>query len=167
MYLPFDSMPAHSRLWIYQANRPFSAAESDQLQAGLKSLCEQWSAHGAPLHTSFNIRLDQFVVLVVDEQQAGASGCSIDGSVRYLKSLQEVLSLDFFDRITIAFLIQGKIITYPLAELKTLFESQTLSAGTISFDNTVTSKADWEAHWQTPVKDSWMARYLPKTAVAR
>ena len=160
-------MPPHSRLWIYQANRTFTTAEKEHLEHGLKNLCEQWAAHGTPLQTSFTFQWDQFVVLAVDEQQAGASGCSIDGSVRYLKGLQNELGLDFFDRTSVAFLSEGKITRYLLTKLKTLFNNQTLSATAISFDNTVTSKADWEARWQTPVKNSWMAHYLPKTSVER
>ncbi len=166
MYLPFESLPGHSRIWIYQSSRTFSSTEKKQLSAGLKELCEQWSAHGTPLHTSFTVEFDQFVIMAVDEQQHGASGCSIDGSVRYLKSLQNELGLDFFDRSEIAFLHNDKISLYPLTELKSLFESRTLSPDTITFNNLVNTKDEWTADWKQPVRSSWVARYLPKTAVA-
>ncbi len=95
MHVPFEKLPGHSRLWIYQANRPLTADEKEYLTQGLKDLCDQWSAHGVPLRTSFALPFDRFVVLAVDE---GASGCSIDSSVRFLKGLQEKLGIDFFDR---------------------------------------------------------------------
>ena len=166
MYRSFDSMPAHARLWIYQANRSFSTAEKEQLFNGLKDLCEQWSAHGTPLHTSFTIQFDQFVIMAVDEKVNGASGCSIDGSVRYLKSLQDQLGIDFFDRTCVAFLQEGKIIVHPVVGIRNLFESYALLAETVTFNNTLTTKGEWEKHWRVPVKDSWLARYLPKTTVA-
>jgi hypothetical protein len=166
MYLPFESLPEHSRVWIYQANRAFTPGEKNQLATGLKALCEQWSAHGTPLHTSFAIAFDQFVVMIVDEKQHGASGCSIDGSVRYLKGLQNELCLDFFDRSNVAILKDSGVVLYPLTELKSLFERRTLSGDTITFNNLVGTKAEWAMHWQQPVSSSWMARYLPKTAVA-
>ncbi|MEJ0054247.1 MAG: hypothetical protein WDN75_00505 [Bacteroidota bacterium] len=166
MYLPFESLPGHSRVWIYQADRTISASEKEQLSRGLTELCEQWSAHGTPLHTSFTIAFDRFVIMSVDELRQGASGCSIDGSVRYLKGLQSELGLDFFDRTRVAFLQNSNVVAYPLADLKSLFENGTLSAGTIAFNNLAGTKAEWEAHWQQPVSGSWMARYLPKTAVA-
>ena len=103
MYTPFDNIPGHARLWIYQGNRRFTEAEKEQLHSGLTALCEKWSAHDMPLHTSYTIQFDQFVILAVDEQVNGASGCSIDGSVRYLKSLQSQFGLDFFDRTRVAF----------------------------------------------------------------
>ncbi len=166
MHLPFDSMPGHSRLWVYQANRPFAADEQTHLTKGLRSLCDDWSAHGSPLHTSFTLQYDQFVVLAVDERLHGASGCSIDGSVHFLKNLQQSLGLDFFDRSHVAFLQEKKVMLYDLPDLKRLFEKHTLSADSISFNNAVTTRDEWVRQWLQPVKDSWMARYLPKTAVA-
>lgn len=165
MYQSFDSLPSDARLWIYQANRTFNPVEKEQLFNGLKVLCEQWSAHGTPLRTSFTIQFDQFVIMAVDEKVNGASGCSIDGTVRYMKKFQDQLGIDFFDRTLVAFLKEGKIITHPITELRNLIESQVLSAETVTFNNTLTTKSEWEKHWRVPVKDFWLARYLPKTAV--
>ncbi len=159
-------MPGHSRVWVYQANRMFTVAERNHLNTELQELCNQWSTHGTPLRASFTLQFDQFVVMAVDEHHQGASGCSIDGSVHFLKSLQNNLGLDFFDRTRVAFLMDQKVVQHGLSELKTLFESKTLSAGTISFDNTVNTKDAWEKGWQVPVGNSWLARYLPKSAVA-
>lgn len=165
MYVKFELLPDHSRVWVYQSTRAFTDSEKEELTKGLTSLSNQWSAHGTPLHTSFTIAFDQFVIMAVDEQLQGASGCSIDGSVRYLKSLQSALGLDFFDRSGIAFLENGKVKVYPMTELKSLFDTQTLSAGTITFNNLVNTKAEWSSQWQVAVKNSWMARFLPKMTV--
>lgn len=158
-------MPADSRLWVYQANRKFTGAEKQILEEGLKSLCSSWTAHGAPLHTSFTIAHDQFVVIVVDEQIHGASGCSIDSSVHFLHGLQRDLGLDFFDRSQVTFKDGNDIFSYPFNAIKTLLSERTLSPEILSFNNAVTTKAEWEAHWLVPVKESWMARFLPKTPV--
>ncbi|MGC4033963.1 MAG: hypothetical protein QM754_19965 [Tepidisphaeraceae bacterium] len=166
MFVPFDSLPAHSRLWVYQANRKITASEKEILEAGLMDLCSNWSAHGTPLQTSFVLRYDRFVVMAVNEAVHGASGCSIDSSVNYLKSLQSELGLDFFDRSQVAFIDGQEIFAYPFSSIKTLIANQTLSSETLSFDNAVSTKADWEKLWVVPVKKSWMARFLPKTTVA-
>ena len=166
MYRPFDSIPAEARVWIYQASRPFTPQESGFLMQELRGLCDQWSAHGQPLQTSFSIEHNQFVILAVDETHNGASGCSIDGSVRILKELERQSGLDFFDRKRIAFLSDESVILHPFASLPILFENKTLSGETITFDNTITLKEDWERGWKIPVKQSWLAHYLPKSAVA-
>ncbi|CAN5190174.1 hypothetical protein BH09BAC3_BH09BAC3_01900 [soil metagenome] len=165
MYFPFETLPDHSRIWIYQSNRAFTSSEKVELESGLKALCDQWSAHGTPLHTSFILAFDQFVIMAVDEHQQGASGCSIDGSVRFLKDLQLKEGLDFFDRSRVAFIINGKIELYPVTQLKTLFENQTLTGASITLNNLVGTKAEWRSSWQMPAQNSWLAKYLPKTAV--
>jgi hypothetical protein len=166
MYKTFDSMPDHSRLWVYQANRQFTVGEKQILEEGLKTLCTDWTAHGAPLYTSFTIAYDRFVVIVVDEEVHGASGCSIDSSVHFLHGLQRDLGLDFFDRSQVAFNDGNDIFSHPFNAVKTLLSDRTLSPETLSFNNAVTTKADWETQWLVPVKNSWMARFLPKTPVA-
>jgi hypothetical protein len=166
MHKPFESLADHSRIWIYQANRKLTAADQKLLSAGLTQMCEQWTAHGTPLDTSFNILNDQFIVLAVDETANGASGCSIDGSVRTLKNLQQPLGLDLFDRTLAAFELNGQIVIHRLSDIRNLFEKKALSADTIAFNNAVTTKGEWQTNWRVRVKDSWMARFLPKTAVA-
>jgi hypothetical protein len=166
MYKTFESMPDHARIWIYQANRRLSPTDAAALSSGLTQMCGEWAAHGVPLHTSFKILHDQFIVLAVDEAANGASGCSIDGSVRVLKDLQKGLGLDFFDRATVAFDQDAKVVVYPHAEIRNLLEKKALSADTITFNNTLTTKGELKAGWRVAIKDSWLARYLPKTAVA-
>ncbi len=103
MFIPFEKLPPHSRIWVYQSDRPFSVDEEKVISGSLITFCSQWEAHGSPLQTSFKIEYHQFVILAVDESSAGASGCSIDGSVRVLKELGNHLSIDFFDRSLVAF----------------------------------------------------------------
>lgn len=167
MYVPFDNMPADARLWIYQADRSFTREEELAIESDLTHLCQTWSAHGAPLRTSFRMAYSQFILLAVDERAAGASGCSIDGSVRLLKDLQQRLAVDFFNRRMVAFLEGSSIRMHPVAELKRLFESGILSPGSLTFNNALTTKAEWETHWQVAAKDSWLSRYLPKAAGER
>ncbi len=164
MYLPFNEMPGSSRLWIYQADRPFTAPERVSLENDLVHLCETWKAHEVPLKTSFQIAYKQFIVLAVDERDAGASGCSIDGSVRWLKGLQQRLGIDFFNRQQVAFLDGERISLYPLSQLKTLFENGVLNARSVAFNNALTTKADWEHAWKVAAAETWLSRYLPKAA---
>jgi hypothetical protein len=166
MYIPFEQLPSHSRVWIYQADRSFSFDERKIIAEQLTEFCSQWSTHGNPLQTSYKIEYSRYVVLAVDESTAGASGCSIDGSVRILKELGNHLSIDFFDRTKIAFLIDDEIQTYSLSQLNSLFESARLTASTQTFNNLTATKAEWEMNWKTTVEKSWLVKYLPKDALS-
>lgn len=173
MFIPFASLPANARLWIYQSDRPLIADEEKFLLSALAEFCEQWKAHGQDLKTSFKIEYHHFVILAVDENYNDASGCSIDGSVRILKSLQQESlpgrlagGINFFDRSRVAFLLDNEIKTFPLAELKNLFSSGRLTATSPTFDNLVATKSDFDKAWLTTVEKSWLIKYLPKPAVA-
>jgi hypothetical protein len=163
MLIPFHEMPDFARLWIYQANRKLTFDEKSIIETGLRQLCEEWAAHGTPLKTSYKIEFNQFIILAVDERDAGASGCSIDSTVRLLQNLQKQIGIDFFDRQKIAFAKGEEVLLYPLSELKSLFESGILNGEGITFNNALTSKGEWEQMWQIPAKASWLSRYLPKS----
>lgn len=167
MYVPFDELPGDARLWIYQADRLFTDAERLAIENSCLHLCNSWSAHGTPLRTSFRIEHNLFIVLAVDEHAAGASGCSIDGSVRLLKELQQRLGLDFFNRQQVAFLEGAAVTLHPVNELKSRFADGILSPRSVTFNNAITTKKDWETAWRLPASESWLVRYLPKPAGVR
>jgi hypothetical protein len=166
MYTSFDNLPEHSRIWIYQANRPLTPAEKQKATAALKDFCESWTAHQQVLKTSFTIEHDRFIVLAADEDYHQPSGCSIDSSVRALKDLQASLGIDFFDRTHVAFVQGSQVVTHPLAKLKGVFEAGELGTGTLTFDNLVPSKGEMARRWKTPVEKTWLVKYLPNSALA-
>ncbi len=166
MYIPFEQLPPSSRIWIYQADRSFTLAEEKLIAEALTHFCSCWEAHGHPLPSSFKIEFKQFIILSVDENSAGVSGCSIDGSVRAVKDLGNQLNIDFFDRTKIAFIIDGKIETFPLNQLSSLFESDKIKPSTLNFNNLTATKSEWEKNWQTTTKNSWLSKYLPKDALS-
>lgn len=166
MYVPFNELPAHSRIWIYQSNRPLSTDEKRAAEQYLKQFCEGWVAHSQPLKTSFSIEHDQFIILATDEDYHLPSGCSIDSSVRALKTLQSELGLDVFDRTKVAFFVDGKVVTHPLSKLKSTFENGDLKAGALTFDNLVPSRGDLLQRWKLPVEKTWLVKYLPNSTLA-
>lgn len=161
MYIPFESLPPASRVWIYQASRPFSAQELPAVHQHLRSFTDEWSVHGVPMETSYSIVLDQFIVLAANEAAQTASGCSIDSSVRALKGLEQSLGLSLFDRNLIAFKKADEVIVVPLAELKEKFVGGILNADTLTFNHLVSTKEEFEARWITRVAETWLKRYMP------
>jgi len=162
MLVSFEELSQDSRLWVYQANRSFTPNEKEFVATELSSFCNQWLAHSNPLKASFKIEHDLFIILAVDESMSGASGCSIDGSVRMLKELQSKIRIDFFDRTNIAFLLSGSIQLYKLTDLKKVFTEGILTEDSLSFNNAVSSKRDFEKAWLISAAKSWLSKYLPK-----
>ena len=167
MYLPFDELNAESRVWIYQGNRAMSASEKSTIDKLLHSFCKQWAAHGQPLKTSFTIEFNQFVIMSVDEDFRNPSGCSIDSSVGVLRQIQSATGIDFLDRTLIPFYTNNQVELIPLAEIKSEFASGRLKPDTPTFNTLATTKGEVELNWKIPAEKSWMAKYLPKTALTQ
>lgn len=157
-------MPATSRIWIYPADRQLTAEEKSAAEEILFDFCNQWKAHGHPLKTSFNFFYNRFILLIADEQEAAASGCSIDSSVHVIQKIGALLKIDFFDRTRIPFLKDNEIISYLLSDLKKVFGEGRLSAEDITFNLLAATKKEWGIDGSISVAESWMSRYLKATA---
>ncbi len=91
--------PDHARIWCYVADRALSETESARAQDFLAAFTQQWTAHQHTLKAYSTVLFDRMLVLGVDQTAAGASGCSIDSSVRAIRQLGDELQIDFFDRL--------------------------------------------------------------------
>lgn len=171
MYIPFDEMPDTARVWIYQANRPLSEAEeSSAFQMGQK-FTKGWAAHGQPLQASIQLFHHHFLVVAVDEQHSAASGCSIDSSVAFVRALEQKFtdersSLSFFDRTQIAFWQDEEVRLVAMMQAKNQVKEGVIRPDALTFDNNVPDKEAFNARWKVPVKESWLARYLPQVPSA-
>ena len=82
------------------ADRSFDGTESDYIQSKLDEFVTvHWKSHGAKLDASGILINNQLIVLSVDDNSLGASGCSIDSSVKFIKELGTELKVDFFNRM--------------------------------------------------------------------
>jgi hypothetical protein len=165
MYVPFEELSAESRVWIYQGNRPFTPQEEESVHNALKRFCMEWAAHGEPLKSSFRIEKSQFVIMAVDEDYHNPSGCSIDSSVGVLRQINSMTGVDLLDRTKVPFYLDGQVILIPISELKSNFSTGRLRASTLTFNLLAATKAEWEKKWQIAVENSWMAKYLSKSAL--
>jgi hypothetical protein len=95
----FSQLSSDSRVWVYQSNKAFSESEKIYLTESFKEFVSSWAAHGSKLVADATIIGDYFVVLAVDEKTVMASGCSIDSSVKFIKSVGQQLNIDFFNRL--------------------------------------------------------------------
>ena len=157
-------MAGHSRVWIYMANRTFSEAEEIEIESQLTGFCSTWAAHGQSLSSSGIIINKCFIVLCVDENRAGASGCSIDKSLHFIKSIENRFGVSLTDRQLIAYKGNDEIKTFRLEELDSLVRNGILTHETLIFDNLVTSLNDLRTRWLTPAKNTWLRRFWPKEA---
>ncbi|MDN3687900.1 hypothetical protein [Cyclobacterium jeungdonense] len=160
MYVPFEEMSEEARVWVYQANRPFKEEEKTWIISKLVSFCNQWNTHGSPMPTSFDIKFDQFIVLAVDEGQLGASGCSIDSSIRVLREIETQLSIKLLDSGKVSYLSESGVNVAFLPEIKTHIQEGQLQPGSKVFNPSVNKIADLNNEWLIPAESSWLKKYF-------
>ena len=97
----FPNLPSHSRVWLYLADRKLDATEAHFLNEKLKLFLDSWAAHNKKLTCDGTLLFSQYLILAVNEDVESASGCSIDSSVRFVKSLGQELNVDFFNRLNV------------------------------------------------------------------
>ncbi|ERM83496.1 hypothetical protein P872_00015 [Rhodonellum psychrophilum GCM71 = DSM 17998] len=161
MYISFDQMSENSRIWVYQANRKLTSAEQQWISDKLKVFCEQWNTHGALMPTSFAIRFDQVILMAVDESQLGASGCSIDSSVRTLKEIEKQLQINLLDQGKVSFLSAGNDFEMTsVLGVKAILKEGKIKPDTVILNPLIAKKSDLDKKWLIPAKESWLNKYF-------
>lgn len=160
MFVPFEELPPSARVWIYQADRPLTDAELAAVEPALAQFAAEWTSHGRMLRASATFRHGQFLVLGLDEAVADASGCSIDASVRFVRSLEEQLGLNLLEKSHMAFLVDGQVRLLDRRELRQAVATGQLQPDTPYFDNTIAQHGKLAAAWPAPAAQTWLAKYF-------
>lgn len=148
-----------SRVWVYQANRFLSEMEVNEINDLAQSFVGSWTAHGSALAGKATVVDNLFLILEVDEEVAGVTGCSIDKSVHFVKALGEKFQVDFLDRMQIAFIDQsGEVQRASREEFKALKDSGVVSNDTIVYNNLIQTSAELQSNWKIPFAQSWHSK---------
>lgn len=149
------SFSPQSRVWIYQSDRKFTSTEETEILNKLAAFTNQWKAHGNELLAKAEIRYGFFIILTVDESQAGVTGCSIDSSVRLIKEIEQEYHVDLFNRFNIAYKVNGEVVVNSKEDFETLVDIKQVTPETIVFNNMVQNLAELESKWEVPFQNSW------------
>ena len=156
-----DVLSDISRIWIYQSSRVLAYQDTLALSEYLTPFIQSWTAHDVRLRANYEILYDRFVVLMVDESLAGASGCSIDKSVHLMTEIGQKMNIDFFDRLTFAYLDpHDEVVTVTSSAFADLYAEGDINDDTLVFDNLVSTKAALYSDWKKPLKDSWHKNFV-------
>lgn len=158
MLVDFNTLPEHSRVWIYQANRSFSEEELTEIKQKLDTFITNWTAHGSDLNAGYDIRYKRFIILAVDQTSQSATGCSIDASVRFIQQLEQDYNVDLMDKMNVSYK-QGQFVAHKtLLDFKKMVKDKAVSKNTIVFNNLVTNIGELNENWEVPAEQSWHSR---------
>lgn len=142
----FPEFSENSKVWVYKSNRALNADDIQLISDTLNEFVPKWAAHGTQLYGSWTILEDWFVVLTVDEEKFSASGCSIDSSVKVIKSLGSELGIDFFNRMNVLIEENNALKEIHFAEIDKHPEA-------LLFNPIVTDLKSLRESWKIPAKD--------------
>ena len=158
-----EDLPDNSRTWVFGADRDVEASSAKLLLREVDRFLSEWHAHGAPLTVARDWRDNRFLTVAVDQSTAGASGCSIDGLYRALKSLEPKLGASLVTSGLIFYRdANGRIDSVDRERFATLSAQGEITTDTRVFDPTVTTLREWRARFELNAEDSWHAKLMPK-----
>lgn len=160
MYVPFENLPEESRIWIYQSNRKFSDEEVAEIESGLLDFLNNWSAHGAGLEASYQIKYNRFIIIAVNQEVQATTGCSIDASVAFIQSLEQKYNVDLLDKMNVTFKNGEHVAHKTLIDFKRMAKEKAVTANTIVFNNLVNTIEEWNENWEVPAGESWHSRFF-------
>ena len=160
----FTHLPIGSRVWIYQADRALSATEADTVTSAIQTFVSQWLAHKAKVIGDGALLYDRFVILVADEEKLQVSGCSIDGTVRFIKDLGTAYGVNFFDRFYTCYRVGDQVVGTDFETFKSKVANGEVMDDTIVFNNLVTTISGLQDQWQVPLSHSWHKKFVGQPA---
>lgn len=161
--IEFEELPDSARIWVYGADRDLSDDEQSQLLQTVDEFLGRWAAHGVPLHTARRWDDGRFLAIGVDSTKEGASGCSIDGLYRTLKSLESSLGVHIVTSGLVYYRgSDGKIHSVTRDEFTNLASRGEITAGTEVYDLSVTTLNEWRSRFRSRASDSWHASLIPE-----
>ncbi len=154
MLISKDDLSSQARVWIYQADRVLTAAETTAIREQLHRFAQQWTTHGTPVPAFADIYYNAFIVLLAD---IPPSGCSIDSSVHLLKEIEQQYQISLFNRLLTAYFDGAHLCIAHPKDLKEALQNGQITLQTPIFNHLVQTRSEWETKWQMPIAQSWLA----------
>lgn len=155
-------MNKNFKLFIFQSNRLLSVSEEAIITEILTVFLQSWNAHGADLKSKLKILNHKFIVIEVDEEQAKASGCSMDKLNQCIRDIDSQFNLDLLNRLLVSFQKEenSEIETIPLNKFKEKIKNSEISSDSIVYNLSVSNSDEFKSKFKQPLKDSWANIYI-------
>ena len=154
MLADFHTLPDSSRIWLYASEKALTTDEQNHILTYIAEHLKGWNAHKAPLTAGVTILENHFIVIALDENKNGASGCSIDTLQKTIQEVEKDLSIALMNRLNVFCKIGEIIKVIPSFKLGVIANEDTLF-----YDLTIQRKEEL-SNYLKPIKDGWAKSYL-------
>ena len=154
MLADFNKLPNSSRIWIYASEKALATEQQEYIINYIAEHLKGWNAHKVPLTAGVTILENHFIVIALDENKNGASGCSIDTLQKTIQELEKDLSIALMNRLNVFCKIGEIIKVIPSFKLGVIANEDTLF-----YDLTIQRKEEL-SNYLKPIKEGWAKSYL-------
>ena len=155
-----DDFHPESKVWVYISNRPLNDTQVELARQHLGIFSQKWTAHNQQLKAISEVFDNRFILLMVDETQAGASGCSIDASVHFVERLGQELGVDLFERQLFGLVSDQNIEVLSRAELEEKAVNGQIQADTLTINTLADTRQKLKEEWLVEFNKSWFKRLV-------
>ena len=154
------SIRSSARIWVFTSNRTLTQTEAREISKLSNAFCIQWTAHKVALHAEAEVLHNTFLVISVDEEKHGASGCSIDAMHQFVRSLEKQFEIILFDRLRVVYMDESHSNNISLKEFENKFAQGEVNYSTLVFNTLISTGAELAQLFLIPLSDSWLANRL-------
>lgn len=150
-----------SKLWVFQSRRFLTPEEIQDITKILTDFLKTWAAHGADLKSELTITKNKFIIIAVDENQAKATGCSIDKLNQCIRQIDQKYQLELLNRLWVSYEDdKGEITTVPMISFKEKIKSAQISPETNIYNLAISTSKEFEEKFRLPLKESWASVFM-------
>lgn len=150
-----------NRVWAYTISKALNASETDTLLSSGQNFAKGWTAHDQQLTASFEIFKNKIIVVKVNEEVTGASGCSIDKLTRFVKEAEQQFNIELMNRLLVAYKQGEELEIVHSSKIKDLLATGVINENTVVYNTSLANDEELK-NWEQPLKNTWLNKYLQK-----
>jgi hypothetical protein len=150
-----------NKVWTYVISKELDENSRKALQQAGEDFVQHWTAHENKLKADFEIYGQRIVIVKVNEDVHGASGCSIDKLQRFIKETEKKFGIELLNRMLVALKKDGELFVTHSSKISELLKAGSINENTPVL-NTAASDENELNSWEKPLKDTWLNRYVAK-----
>ncbi len=152
----FDEIANDAKAWVYTSSQEFTEAQLSDIEKYAEVFLSQWDSHGKIVKGNIQVLKNRFIAVFADTEGDTMCGRAQDSSIKFIKELEEILSLSLMDRMLIAFNHGNSVLALPFNQLREKLATGEVSTSSSFYNGLITSKAEFLSNWETPIEGSWI-----------
>jgi len=151
----------NSRIWIFSSVNSLSELEKKYINKELSDFLLSWEAHGKKIESNSYIIKSHFIFIIVNNNFASPTGCSIDKLYNKIKEIGNELNLNFLSADQIPFKrnkLSKKIEFLKFIKFKNYIKNNHLNDECIIYDNSINILSQLDG-WELTLKD-WKLKFI-------